>query len=387
MTVGNYTFPGYRRPDGRVGVRNLVLLLPIDGIANRAAENVAHIVRGTTALKHPYGDLQFGEDLEVFFRVLIGAGTNPNVAAVIVIGLEPVWVDRVASGIAASGKPVARFVIGQAGDLATIERAARKAVDFVIRASELRPEPAGLDAIILAVKCSESDPTSGLAANPVVGLVVDRVVAAGGTVLFGETSELTGAEQLVADRFRTLEERERFLRVYQEYVGFLASQHASLLGSQPSQANLQGGLTTIEEKAFGNLTKIGQAPIEGVLESAQHPPDRGLWFMNTSSAAAEVLTLFSAAGTGLAVVTTGQGNIIGNPLMPVLKLTANPQTAHTMAEHVDLDLSPVLRQEVTPEAAADQLLDLILRVAGGRWTAAEVLRHTEFVPVKLFRSA
>ncbi len=382
-----YTFNGYRRPDGTVGVRNHVLLLPVEGISNRVAENVSHIIKGTLDLRHPYGDLQFGEDLELFFRTMIGAGSNPNVAAVIVIGIEPVWVDRIASGIEATGKPVARFTIRHVGDLATIEEVARKAQEFVYFASEIKPRQATLGDIIISTKCTESDPTNGLATNPVVGKVVERALATGSTVLFGETSELTGAEHIVADRIKTREQKEKFWQIYNEYVGFIANQRVQLLGSQPNQSNIFGGLTTIEEKAFGNITKIGQALIDGVLNSAEVPPGKGLWFMNTSSAAAEVLTLFAASGSALCIVATGQGNIIGNPLMPVMKLTANPKTATTMAEHVDLDFSAVLHQKISTDQATDMLMDMLLRIADGRLTASEVLNHNEFVPVKLFRSA
>ncbi len=382
-----YTFQGYHRPDGTVGVRNHVLLLPVEGISNRVAENVSHIIQGTLALQHPYGDLQFGQDLDLFFRIMTGAGANPNVAAVIVIGMEPVWVDQIASGIEATGKPVARFTIRHVGDLVTTEQVARKAQEFMYCASEIPRQEASLTDIVLSTKCSESDPTNGLAANPIVGTVVERALAAGTTVLFGETSELTGAEYIIAGRIKTQDQQRKFWQMYHEYIGFIADQRANLLGSQPNQSNLLGGLTTIEEKAFGNITKIGQALIDGVLESAQAPPGKGLWFMNTSSAAAEVLTLFAAAGSVLCMVATGQGNIIGNPLMPVIKLTANPQTAMTMAEHFDLDFSTVLSQQTSIDQGGNMLMDMLLRVAGGRVTASEVLNHNEFVPVKLFRSA
>ena len=347
---------------------------------------MSYMIQGTVDLKHPYGDLQFGKDLELFFRIMTGAGTNPNVAAVVVIGMEPDWLDRIASGIEASGKPVARFVIGHAGDLTTTEKAARKAQEFVYYASEIKTQEVSLADIVLSTKCSESDTTNGLASNPTVGKVMERALEAGSTVIFGETSELTGAEHMISDRIKTQDQKEKFWRLYNDYVGFIENQRAHLLGSQPSQSNIHGGLSTIEEKAFGNVAKIGLAFIEGALESADPPPAKGLWFMNTSSAAAEVLTLFAAAGSVLCMAPTGQGNIVGSPLMPVIKLTANPRTAKTMAEHIDVDVSGVLRQEMSLDHAGDMLMDMLLRVAGGRWTASEVLKHHEFVPVKLFRS-
>jgi (2R)-sulfolactate sulfo-lyase subunit beta len=318
---------------------------------------------------------------------MIGAGTNANVAAVIVIGMEPVWVERIVSGIQPTRKPLAHYTIRHVGDLKAIEEVARKAKEFVTDASEIKVQRVSLGDIIISTKCSESDTTNGLAANPIVGTVVERAVEAGSTVIFGETSELTGAEQIIANRIKSRAERDRFWQVYNEYMEFIASQKAELLGSQPSQSNILGGLSTIEEKALGNIAKIGRAQIEGVLDSAESPRGRGLWFMNTSSAAAEVLTMFSAAGSVLCIVPTGQGNIIGNPLMPVIKLTANPQTAKTMSEHFDIEFSAVLRQQMTVEQAGNELLDMVLRVAGGRVTASEVLNHNEFVPVKLYRSA
>ncbi len=385
--MDGYTFQGYRRANGTVGLRNHVVLLPVDGLSNRVARNVSHLIGGTLDLKHAYGDLQFGRDLELFFRIMTGIGSNPNVAAAVVIGMEPDWLDRIASGIEATGKPVARFVIGQSGDLATTEKAARKAQEFVYHASEIKTQTVSLADIVLSTKCSESDTTNGMVSNPTVGKVVERVLAAGSTVIFGETSELTGAEHMIADRIKRQDQKDRFWRLYNDYAGFIKNQEAHLLGSQPTQSNIHGGLSTIEEKAFGNVAKIGLAFIEGALESADPPPGKGLWFMDTSSAAAEVLTLFAAAGSVLCLVPTGQGNIIGSPVMPVIKLTANPQTVKTMTEHIDLDLSGVLRREISVDQAGDLLMDMLRRVAGGRLTASEVLKHHEFVPVKLFRSA
>lgn len=192
-TINGTAFRGYRRENGRIGIRNHVAIIPLDSISNKAAQGVAKIVHGTVALTHPYGDLQFGRDLELFFRTMTGYGTNPNVAAAVVIGAEPDWTDRLAEGIAQTGKPVEAFTIEQHGDLNTIERAARKAAEFVRYATGLQRQQADLSEIVVGIKCSESDPTSGLAANPTLGKAVERLLAAGATVVFGETSELTGA--------------------------------------------------------------------------------------------------------------------------------------------------------------------------------------------------
>ncbi|MEW5935371.1 MAG: UxaA family hydrolase [Bacillota bacterium] len=381
------TFWGYRRPDGRVGTRNHVAIIPLDDLSNAAAEAVSKVIQGTMALPHPYGRLQFGADLELFFRTMINTGRNPNIAAAVVIGIEPNWTRKLADGIAETGKPVAWFAIERNGDLSTIEKASRKAKQFVHYASELRREEVDLSEIVVSVKCGESDTTSGLAANPTVGRVVERLLDAGATVLFGETSELTGGEDIVAARMKTPALQAQFLRVFNDYVGFIEREEADLLGSQPTQGNIIGGLTTIEEKAMGNIQKIGRARVDGVLEPAQPPPGKGLYFMDTSSAGAEAVTLFAAGGAVVHLFPTGQGNVVGNPVMPVIKLSANPITVSTMSEHIDVDVSGLLTLEKTLDGAADDLMDMLLRTANGRLTAAEVLGHREFVLTKLFRSA
>jgi (2R)-sulfolactate sulfo-lyase subunit beta len=370
-----------------VGVRNHVVILPVDDISNAAAEKVAAMIPGTLALPHAYGRLQFGEDLELTFRTLIGNGANPNVAAAIVIGIEPNWTERIAQGIARSGKPVESFSIERHGDLRTAADAARAAQKLLQDASELEREPVPLEDIWISIKCGESDTTTGLASCPTVARVVDRVVDAGGTVFFGETTELTGGEHLIADRCADDDVRKRFLKTYEDYVGMIEEGEADLLGSQPTEGNIRGGLTTIEEKAMGNIAKTGTKPVVDVLEPAVVPTKKGLNFMDTSSAAAECVTLMAAGGAVIHLFPTGQGNVIGNPIEPVIKLSGNPLTVSTMSEHIDLDVSGLLTREYDLQEAGDRLLDVVVRTANGRLTAAESLGHREFVMTKLYRSA
>ena len=380
---------GHRREDGRVGVRNHVVILPVDDISNAAAEAVASHIKGTLALPHSYGRLQYGADLDLHFRTMIGTGANPNVAAVVVIGIEDNWTDRVADGIAETGKPVARFSIEGNGDLEIVRRASWKAKEFVQNASELRRELVELGELTVSIKCGESDTTTGLGSCPTVGVVVDRLIDAGATVFFGETSELTGGEHLIAERCETPEVRAAFQAMYDDYVGEIESSGADLLGSQPTQGNIAGGLSTIEEKALGNIEKTGTKPVLGVLEPAQAPTNgrRGLYFMDSSSAAAEHITLMAAGGAVLHMFPTGQGNIIGNAIEPVIKVTANPKTAASMSEHIDTDVSGLLSREINLQQAGDRLMDDLVRTANGRLTCAEALGHREFVMTKLYRSA
>lgn len=380
---------GYRRENGRVGIRNHVIILPVDDLSNAACLAVENNIQGTLAIPHPYGRLQFGADLELHFRTLIGTGSNPNVAAVVVIGIEPGWTQRVVDGIAKTGKPVEGFSIELNGDIQTIAAASRAAKTFVQRATELQKVECSVNELWVSCKCGESDTTSGIASNPTVGNAFDKLEAMGCTLIFGETSEITGGEALVRDRCATPEIAARFMKMWSDYNDFIVAHKTNdLSDSQPTKGNIIGGLTTIEEKAFGNIQKIGKTcKVIGCLEPAEAPTGKGLWFMDSSSAAAEMVTLVAAAGFVVHFFPTGQGNVIGNPILPVIKLSANPRTVRTMAEHIDVDVSGLLQRQLTFDQAGDKLLEMMFRTCNGRLTAAEALGHREFVLTKLYRSA
>jgi (2R)-sulfolactate sulfo-lyase subunit beta len=372
-------------------VRNYVAILPLDDISNAACEAVAAHIQGTIALPHAYGRLQFGEDLELHFRTMIGTGANPNVAACIVIGIEGGWTEKVVAGIAKTGKPVAGFSIEGNGDIATVAAASRKAKEFVHLTSEKVRELCPITDVWVAAKCGESDTTTGLASCPTVGNMYDKLVPLGLYGCFGETSELTGAEHLAAARAVSPEIKDKFMKTWQAYQDDVIEAHktSDLSDSQPTKGNIAGGLTTIEEKALGNLEKIGKKiKFIDVLEPAEAPArGNGLYFMDTSSAAAECCTLQAAAGYVVHIFPTGQGNVIGNPIMPVVKVTGNPRTMRLMSEHIDVDVSGIVRREMTIDQAGDVLIDMIEKTANGRLTAAEALGHREFVMTKLYRSA
>src|SRR4249920_3730843 len=389
VNLKDATFFGFRRENGRVGVRNHVIILPVDDLSNAAAQAVENNIKGTLALPHPYGRLQFGADLELHFRTLIGTGSNPNVAAVVVIGIEEQWTSRVVEGIKKTGKPVAGFGIELHGDHDTIMRASRAAREFLQMASELRREERPLKELWVSTKCGESDTTSGCGANPTVGNAFDKMYPYGVTMVFGETTELTGGEHLVAARCRNDEVRKKFQFVFDRYQQVIdRHKTGDLMDSQPTKGNIAGGLTTIEEKALGNIQKIGrQCKVDGVLDKAEAPTGPGLWFMDSSSAAAEMVTLVAAAGYVVHFFPTGQGNVIGNPILPVIKLCANPRTVRTMSEHIDVDVTGITRKEINMDQAGDKLLEMMFRTANGRFTAAEALGHREFVLTRLYESA
>jgi (2R)-sulfolactate sulfo-lyase subunit beta len=387
----NLKFWGYRRENGRVGVRNHVVILPLDDLSNAACEAVANNIKGTLALPHAYGRLQFGEDLELHFRTLIGTGSNPNVAAVVVIGIEESWTQRVVDGIAKTGKPVTGFGIEGTGDIMTIAKASRVAKDYLQWASEQTREECNISDLWVSTKCGESDTTTGLSSCPTVGNMYDKLIPHGIYGCFGETSEITGAEHLAKERAASPDVAEKWFRIWKSYQDDVIEAHKTndLSDSQPTKGNIAGGLTTIEEKALGNLEKIGrECRYIDALEPAEAPAKGpGLYFMDTSSAAAECITLMAAGGYVVHTFPTGQGNVIGNPIVPVIKITGNPKTVRTMGEHIDVDVTGVLRRDMTLDEAGDALIDMVVRTANGRLTAAESLGHREFSMTKLYRSA
>ena len=263
-------------------MRNHVIILPVDDLSNAASVAVANNIKGAMALPHPYGRLQFGADLELHFRTLIGTGSNPNVAAVVVIGIEDQWTKKIVDGIAATGKPVTGFGIEQHGDHETIMRASKVAREYVQWASELEREECPIDTLWVSTKCGESDTTSGCGADPTVGNAFDKLYPLGTTLVFGETTELTGGEHLVSSAAaRRRCARSSCSTLTDISKSLIRHKTSDLSDSQPTKGNILGGLTTIEEKALGNIPKIGRkCKIDGVLDKAEAPtgpPGSGSW--------------------------------------------------------------------------------------------------------------
>jgi (2R)-sulfolactate sulfo-lyase subunit beta len=384
------TFLGYRRENGRVGVRNHVIILPLDDLSNAAAEAVAHNIKGALAIPHPYGRLQFGADLELHFRTLIGAGCNPNVAAVVVIGIEDSWTKKVVDGIADHRQAGDR--LRHRGPRRPRHHHARVQGGARIRAVGQREAARALRHL---TNCgsppSAASPTPPPAAAPTPPSATPSTSCTRPATrwCFGETSEITGGEAHRGRPLRTPDVKRRFMFMFNRYQDMINRHKTSdLSDSQPTKGNIAGGLTTIEEKALGNIQKIGKKCTgrrrarQG--RDAHHP---GLWFMDSSSAAAEMVTLCAASGYAVHFFPTGQGNVIGNPILPVIKICANPRTVRLMSEHIDVDTSGLLQREMTLDQAGDQLLECMLRTANGRLTAAEALGHREFVMTRLYESA
>ena len=381
------SFFGYRRDNGRVGIRNHVLILPLDDLSQPACNAVANNIGGTVAIQHPYGRLQFGADLDLHFRTLIGAGSNPNVAAVIVIGIEEKWTQDVVDGIAKTGKPVAGFGIEQHGQIDTIARASRKAKEFVQYASALQKVECPISDLWVSCKCGESDTTSGLASCPTVGNAFDKLYEEGCTLVFGETTELTGGEHLVKARCANDRVRSEFTAFFDRYAKVIDDHKTSdLSDSQPTKGNILGGLTTIEEKALGAIKKGGTRPLVEVLEEGERPTKKGFVIMDAPAPGVENLTAIVSGGCHAVLFSTGKGNCIGHPVAPVIKISGNPMTVKAMRDNIDVDVSGVINQGLTLDQATDIVQDKLVDVCWGAMTSSDMLGEIETAASRLLRT-
>lgn len=377
------TFLGYRRPDGRVGTRNHVLIVPTvicsAVVAERIAASAAPL---TVALPHLAGCGQLGPDMRVTHETLTAYCEHPNVGAVVVIalGCEQVVAQMLAEAARRRGKPAEIVSIqGEGGTVRATEKGIRIAAALAGQIAGLKREACSATELILSLKCGGSDYTSGLASNPALGRVTDRLVDLGGSAVLGEVAEILGAEHLLAARAANTEAATQLLKIVTRVEAEAQALGLDLRGTQPSPGNIRGGLTTIEEKSLGATHKGGEhAPLQEVVGYAAPIRSRGLTVMDTPGLDVEAVTGMVGGGAQVVVFTTGLGTPTGNPIAPVIKITGNARTARQMVDNIDLDVSGVLDDSETLDGAADRLFAEILAVASGRETAAERLGHREF---------
>ncbi len=370
-------FWGYRRPDGRVGTRNHVLILATVGCAAETARLTAEGLYGAVSFVNQNGCGESSKNLRRTRDVLLGLAAHPNVYGVVAIGLGCEinrMDDFLAELRARTDKPVEALLIQEeGGTIETVAKAKKIARRMIIEASMCRREECDLSELILGVECGGSDATSGLVSNPVMGLVSDRVVAEGGTAMFSETVEMIGAEHILARRAATPEVGQKIL----DYVRFREEEQIAagedVRKTQPSPGNKDGGITTLEEKSLGCIHKGGHTPIVDMIDCAHAPTKKGLVLMDTPCYDMLSVTAKAAGGCQLIVFTTGRGNAIGNPVVPVMKVTANGDTFRKLSDNIDLDMSAVLEQGMSLEEMADITLRQIADTLSGRLTSAEVL--------------
>ena len=373
---------GYRRKNGDIGIRNYLLIIPTSVCAGEVAERVGRAVEGAVVIRHQHGCAQMGHDTEQSRRTLIGFGQNPNVGAVLVIGLgcEGIQAAEVAGAI--QDKPVESIVIQQVGGSVHATtlgiELAKKLADEI---RDLPKSPFSIEELRLGLECGGSDPTSGIAANPTIGRASDLLVEAGGTSVLSETTEVIGAEHLLAPRFPEGEKRDRFLRMVADCERRAIQLGEDLRGAQPTPGNIAGGLTTIEEKSLGCMYKAGKRlPFQDALEYAQMIPREtpGLYFMDSPGQDIESISGMVAGGCQIVVFSTGRGSPTGCAIAPVIKLTGNPATALSMAENIDFNAGRIISEGASLDRMGEELYAMILRVANGEQTKAEINGHREF---------
>ncbi len=377
------TFLGFPRPDGRVGVRNHVLVVPTVICAAVVAERIAAAIPPYgAALPHLAGCGQIGPDLRMTHDTLAAYCEHPNVGAVLVValGCEQVVAQHLADAARRAGKPAEIVAIqSEGGTVRATARGTAIAQAFAAELARVPRQPCDLSTLVLSVKCGGSDYTSGLASNPVLGRVADRLVEHGGAAVLGETAEIMGAEHVLAERASSPQTAARLVRIVTRLEAEAMAFGLDIRGTQPAPGNIRGGLTTIEEKSLGATHKGGErTPLEDVVEYSARITRKGLTVMDTSGLDVESVTGMVGGGAQVVVFTTGLGTPTGNPIAPVIKMTGNARTAVTMNDNIDLDVSGVITDSETLDEAADRLFGRLLEVCAGTLTASERLGHREF---------
>ena len=392
-------FWGYYRPDGSVGVRNHVLILPATRNVNYICHRIALAVPGVTTFytTGEYG--RTGGDRKRLARFLTGIARNPNVANVLLIGMPHGYgypefqTDALAAEIAKSGTRLEILNVDRCGGLeGTVVQGIRLARELVREATAMRREAAPLSKLTIGMKCGDSDATSGLAGNPALGRAVERLSGAGGTALFSETLELIGAEQTLVQRAKTPEVAQRLLRLIADWEARAASIGEDIRTINPIPENIAAGITTLEEKSLGAVEKTGTRELSGVLDYCERPGEPGLWLMDAWMSSYSLLPSFAAAGAQIVLYQLGGNELPPEdaPLSavdpglvaPLLTISGNPRTAEAAGDYLDVSTGGVLLGTETLDAAGEHILEEIVRAANGRATRGETMRYPE--PFEVF---
>lgn len=383
MQIPEGKFWGYRRPDGSVGVRNHVLLLPTIVCAAKAAQQVTTLVRGTVSFYHQHGCAAVGADFDQTTRTFVNMGAHPNVSGAVVVGLgcEAHQARMIAAEIArvAPWKRVEVVLIQESGGtLQAMADIARIAARLVKAASAQQRELIDLSELILATECGGSDACSGLSGNPAVGACSDLLIDRGGTVILAETTELIGAEHLLAERAVNPELKRRVYEVIDRYEQSVTKMGVDIRGAQPSPGNIEGGITTIEEKSLGCIYKAGTRPLQEIIEYAERPRTKGLVWMDTPGHDIEQITGMVAGGAHLTVFTSGRGTPTGSVIAPTIKIATNTPMFNQMGDNMDIDAGTIVTGEETPADVGRRLFEEVRAVASGKLTCAEILGQDDF---------
>lgn len=375
-------FYGYKRHDGRVGVRNKILILPASVCASDTTRIISQQVVGSVTFNNQNGCSQVASDQQLTMDVMAGYAANPNIYGTVVVslGCENCQMDLVTEAIKArTNKPLKQVIIQEAGGtLKAIDRAVRYAKEMMEEASLLQKEVFPMSELIIGTECGGSDPTSGLAANPVIGQLSDLIIEQGGTSILSETTEFIGAEHILAKRASTPEVHDRILEIVHRYEKALQLVGEEVREGNPSPGNKAGGITTLEEKSLGCIHKGGHSPVHAVYDYAKQVDAKaGLVIMDTPGNDPSSVAAMVAGGAQVIVFSTGRGTPTGNPISPVIKITGNKLTYANMVDNIDVDASPLIYGGKNLEQLGNELLTLTSEVASGRQTKAETLGYTE----------
>lgn len=380
-------FLGYRRPDGKVGVRNKIFILPASVCASDTTRIIASQIEGAVTFNNQNGCSQVAGDMQLTMDVMAGMAANPNVYGTVVVslGCENCQMDLVVDAIRAqTNKPLETFIIQEnGGTISTIEKAVRAGSYMAREASLLRREEFSISELIVGTECGGSDPTSGLASNPLIGELSDRLVKMGATSILSETTEFIGAEHILAERAKTPEIKKQILSIVQRYEDALHLVGEDVRGGNPSPGNKAGGITTLEEKSLGCIHKGGHSVINAVYDYGKPVTTKGLVIMDTPGNDPSSVAGMVAGGAQIVVFSTGRGTPTGNPIAPVMKLTGNKITYANMIDNIDFDASSLIYGEKTMAELGSSFFDEVVAVANGKQTKAEALGYTETAIARL----
>lgn len=393
------TFMGFRRPDGRVGTRNFVLIVPTSMCASHEATQISMMaefmhysrekfpnVDGVVAIPHNKGcGCQDGSNLDVMMRTLANYADHPNVGGVILIdlGCEKTNLTFVEKYLTNRDKPIQKpvFKIGiqdVGGTQSAIEIGLKEVEKMLPLVNESVREEFPVSELILGVKCGSSDGFSGISANPTLGYCSDLLVKSGGTVLLTEVPEFCGAEHILANRAKDSATGRKIYALVDWYKEY-ASKFGGVLGQNPSTGNKAGGLLNITIKSLGAIVKAGTTRIEDTIEYAETPTSRGINLMQGPGYDQESTPGLVAAGATVVVFTTGNGTTIGNAIAPVIKLASNNRVFEKMSQDLDISAGDVIEGTESIEQAGTRLFEHVRQTASGDIQAkAEILKHREF---------